>query len=53
MRWTAVSLAIALMCATASQAVAEKKVALVIGNDAYVHGTPLIAEGLSLSVEER
>jgi hypothetical protein len=41
MRWTAVSLAIALMCATVNQAVAEKRVALVIGNDAYVHGTPL------------
>src|SRR5262245_49693048 len=41
MRWTAVSLAIALVCATLNQAVAEKKVALVIGNDAYVRGTPL------------
>src|SRR5262245_31505090 len=41
MRWTAVSLAIALMCSTVNQAVAEKKVALVIGNSAYVHGTPL------------
>src|SRR6516165_1422694 len=41
MRWTAASLAIALMCATVNQAVAEKRVALVIGNDAYVHGTPL------------
>jgi tetratricopeptide (TPR) repeat protein len=36
MRWTAVSLAIALVCATVNQAVAQKKVALVIGNDAYV-----------------
>jgi tetratricopeptide (TPR) repeat protein len=41
MRWTAVLLAIALVCATVNQAVAEKRVALVIGNDAYVHGTPL------------
>jgi tetratricopeptide (TPR) repeat protein len=41
MRWTAASLAIAFVCVTANQAVAEKKVALVIGNDAYVHGTPL------------
>src|SRR5262245_41461210 len=37
MRWTAVSLAIAFVCVTANQAVAQKKVALVIGNDAYVH----------------
>jgi hypothetical protein len=29
------------VCAAVNQAVAEKKVALVIGNDAYVHGTPL------------
>ena len=41
MRWTAVSLAIALMCVTVNQAVAQKKVALVIGNDVYVHGTAL------------
>src|SRR6516225_1074122 len=41
MRWTAVSLAIALVCATVNQAVAEKRVALVIGNDAYVHGARL------------
>jgi hypothetical protein len=33
MRWTAVSLAIAFVCVTANQAVAQKKVALVIGND--------------------
>jgi uncharacterized caspase-like protein len=36
MRWIAVSLAIALLCATVNQAVAQKRVALVIGNDAYV-----------------
>jgi hypothetical protein len=41
MRWTAVLLAIALVCATVNQAVAQKKVALVIGNDAYVHGARL------------
>src|SRR5262249_41704532 len=41
MRWTAVSLAIALVCATVNQAVAQKKVALVIGNDEYAHETPL------------
>jgi Caspase domain len=41
MRWTAVSLATALVCATVNQAVAQKKVALVIGNDAYVNGTRL------------
>src|SRR5262249_22855659 len=41
MRWTALSLAIAFVCATVNQAVAEKRVALVIGNDAYVHGARL------------
>jgi Caspase domain len=50
MRWTAVSLAIAFVCVTANQAVAQKtanqvvaqkKVALVIGNDDYAHETPL------------
>ena len=41
MRWTAVSLAIALMCATVNQAVAQKKVALVIGNDQYANEPPL------------
>jgi uncharacterized caspase-like protein len=35
MRGITVSLAILLVCATVSQAVAQKKVALVIGNDAY------------------
>jgi uncharacterized caspase-like protein len=46
MRWTAVSLAIAFVCVTANQAVAQKtanqvvaqkKVALVIGNDKYAN----------------
>jgi hypothetical protein len=41
MRWTAVSLAIALVCATVNHAVAQKKVALVIGNGAYVSGARL------------
>src|SRR5262245_13969861 len=41
MRWTAVSLAIAFVCVTANQAVAQKKVALVIGDDNYAHETPL------------
>jgi Caspase domain len=41
MRWTAVSLAIAFVCVTANQAVAQKKVALVIGNDKYAQETPL------------
>ena len=41
MRWTAVSLAIAFVCVTANQAVAQKKVALVIGDDDYAHETPL------------
>jgi Caspase domain len=49
MRWTAVSLAIAFVCVTANQAVAqtaskavaEKKVALVIGDDHYARETPL------------
>jgi tetratricopeptide (TPR) repeat protein len=41
MRWTAVSLATALVCATVNQAVAQKNVALVIGNDEYAHQTPL------------
>jgi tetratricopeptide (TPR) repeat protein len=41
MRWTAVSLAIALVCATVNQAVAQKRVALVIGNDAYMSGARL------------
>jgi tetratricopeptide (TPR) repeat protein len=41
MRWTTLSVAIALVCATANQAVAQKKVALVIGNDAYLHGARL------------
>jgi Caspase domain len=41
MRWTAVSLAIAFVCVTANQAVAQKKVALVIGNDNYAQETPL------------
>jgi tetratricopeptide (TPR) repeat protein len=41
MRWTTLSLAIALVCATVNQAVAQKKVALVIGNDAYLHGARL------------
>jgi len=58
MRWTAVSLAIAFVCVTtsqavaqttnqvvaqktANQAVAQQKVALVIGNDNYTQETPL------------
>jgi tetratricopeptide (TPR) repeat protein len=41
MRLTVVSLAVALVCATVNQAVAQKKVALVIGNDAYVNATRL------------
>ena len=41
MRWTALSLAIALVCATANQAVAQKKVALVIGNNEYANEPPL------------
>src|SRR5262245_59281598 len=41
MRWTAVSLAIAFVCVTANQAVAQKKVALVIGDDHYAQETPL------------
>jgi hypothetical protein len=57
MRWTAVSLAIAFVCVTANQAVAQtanqavaqtankavaqQKVALVIGNDNYAQETPL------------
>ena len=50
MRWTAVSLAIAFVCVTANQAVAQKKanqvvaqkkVALVIGNDEYANQPPL------------
>jgi hypothetical protein len=41
MRWTAVSLAISLVCVTANQAVAQKKVALVIGNDEYAQESPL------------
>jgi hypothetical protein len=41
MRWTAVSLAIAFVCVTANQAVAQKKVALVIGDDNYAQETPL------------
>jgi uncharacterized caspase-like protein len=41
MRWTAVLLAIALVCATVNQAVAQKKVALVIGNNEYANEPPL------------
>ena len=41
MRWTALSLAIALVCATVNQAVAQKKVALVIGNNEYANEPPL------------
>jgi Caspase domain len=41
MRWTAVSLAIAFVCVTANQAVAQKKVALVIGNNEYANEPPL------------
>jgi tetratricopeptide (TPR) repeat protein len=37
MRWIAVLLAISLVCITASHALAQKRVALVIGNDAYVN----------------
>jgi Tfp pilus assembly protein PilF len=41
MRWTVMSLAISLVLAMGSQAIAQKKVALVIGNDSYVNLTPL------------
>jgi Caspase domain/Tetratricopeptide repeat len=46
MRWTAILLAISFACAmTMSQAVAQQRVALVIGNDAYVNQTQLDNSG--------
>jgi uncharacterized caspase-like protein len=41
MRWTAILLAILFVCVTVSGAFAQKKVALVIGNDNYAQETPL------------
>jgi Caspase domain len=41
MRWASLSLAVFLVLMTAGQVLAQKRVALVIGNDSYVHQTPL------------